>query len=299
MNCKSTPLVSVIVNCYNGETYLKDSIKSILDQSYKNFEIIFWDNQSKDQSASIYKNFKDKRLKYYYAKKHTSLYEARNLAIKKAKGKYIAFIDTDDLWVKNKLFLQIKKFKNVKVGLVYSNYYILNQFTGLKKKFYKKILPEGIIYKKLLKNYFIGICTVVIKKKFFMKKNNIFNRRYNLIGDFDLFTRISKDNCFASIQEPLSIYRVHTNSFSNQNYLLHINELKFWLKNQVTFDDDTLSFIKEKIIYMETILNILNKKYISSLKNIFYISSVKKKIKLFTFLFIPSFILKKLKDNFS
>jgi len=295
---KNHPLISVIVNCYNGETFLRDSIKSILNQSYKNFEVIFWDNQSKDQSASIYKNFKDERLKYYYAKKHTSLYEARNLAIKKAKGKYIAFIDTDDLWVKNKLLLQIKKFKNEKVCLVYSNYYILNQFTGLKKKFYKKILPEGIIYKKLLKNYFIGICTVVIKKKFFMKKNNLFNRRYNLIGDFDLFTRISKDNCFASIQEPLSIYRIHANSFSNQNYLLHINELKFWLKNQDTFNDDVLSFIKEKIIYMEAILNLLNKKYILSINKILKISSFRKRIKLFIFLLIPNFIFKKLKNNF-
>ena len=292
------PLISVIVNCYNGETFLRDSIKSILNQSYKNFEIIFWDNQSKDQSASIYKNFKDKRLKYYYAEKHTSLYEARNLAIKKAKGKYIAFIDTDDLWLKNKLLLQIKKFKNEKVSLVYSNYYILNQFTGLKKKFYKNILPEGIIYKKLLKNYFIGICTVVIKKKFFLQKNNLFNKKYNLIGDFDLFTRISKDNCFASIQEPLSIYRIHTNSFSNQNYLLHIKELKFWLKNQVTFDDNALSFIKEKIIYMEAILNLFNKKYILAINKIYKIPSLTKRVKLFFFLLIPNFIFKKLKNNF-
>ena len=131
---KESALVSVIINCYNGQKYLADAIDSVFSQTYDNWEIIFWDNQSKDQSASIYKNFKDERLKYYYAKKHTSLYEARNLAIKKAKGKYIAFIDTDDLWVKNKLLLQIKKFKNEKVCLVYSNYYILNQFTGLKKK---------------------------------------------------------------------------------------------------------------------------------------------------------------------
>lgn len=298
INQNNYPLISIIVNCYNGETFLRDSIKSILNQTYKNFEIIFWDNQSNDQSASIYKNFKDKRLKYYYAKNHTSLYEARNLAIKKAKGKYIAFIDTDDLWLKNKLLLQIKKFKNEKVGLVYSNYYILNQFTGLKKKFYKKILPEGIIYKNLLKNYFIGICTVVIKRKFFMKKNNLFNKRYNLIGDFDLFTRISKDNCFACIQEPLSIYRIHTNSFSNQNYQLHIKELKFWVKNQVTFDEHALSFIKEKIIYMEAILDLFNKKYILAISKIYKISSFTKRFKLFFFLLIPNFIFKKLKNNF-
>jgi glycosyltransferase involved in cell wall biosynthesis len=292
------PLVSVIVNCYNGETYLRDSIKSILDQSYKNFEIIFWDNQSKDQSASIYKSFNDKRLKYYYSKKYTSLYEARNLAIKKSKGKYIAFLDTDDLWVKNKLILQIKKLENEKVSLVYSNYYILNQLTGLKKKFYKKILPEGIIYKKLLKNYFIGICTVVIKKDFFLKKKNLFNKRYNIIGDFDLFTRISKKNYFASIQEPLSIYRIHNNSFSNQNYLMHINELKLWLKNQVIFNDDSLLFIKEKIIYMEAILNLLNRKYILAINKINKIESFTKKFKLLFFLLMPNFIFTKLKNNF-
>ena len=137
------------MNCYNGETYLADAINSILSQTYKNFEVIFWDNQSHDKSAHIYKSFKDKRLKYYYAKKHTSLYRARNLAIKKAKGKLIAFLDTDDIWLKDKLSSQIEKFNNKKINLVYSNYYILNQFTGLKKIAYKKILPEGIVYREL------------------------------------------------------------------------------------------------------------------------------------------------------
>ncbi len=154
INSNNYPLVSVIMNCYNGETYLADAVKSILSQTYKNFEIIFWDNQSNDNSAFIYKGFKDKRLKYYYAKKHTSLDCARNVAIKKAKGTCISFLDTDDIWLKDKLSLQIEKFKNKKINLVYSNYYILNQVTTLKKIAYKNKLPEGIIYKQLLKNYF-------------------------------------------------------------------------------------------------------------------------------------------------
>ena len=65
INSNNCPLVSVIMNCYNGETYLADAIKSILLQTYKNFEVIFWDNQSRDNSAYIYKSFIDKRLKYY------------------------------------------------------------------------------------------------------------------------------------------------------------------------------------------------------------------------------------------
>jgi glycosyltransferase involved in cell wall biosynthesis len=299
INTKRFPLVSVIVNCYNGETYLADAIKSVLYQSYKNYEIIFWDNQSKDKSASIYKSFRDKRLKYYYAKKHTSLYEARNLAVKKAKGKFISFLDVDDLWIKNKLSLQIRKFNNTKVKLVYSNYYILNQFTSLKKIAYKKKLPEGIILKYLLKNYFIGICTVVLKREIFTKYKKTFNKNYNIIGDFDLFIRLSRNFHFASVQSPLSIYRIHNKSFSNNNYQMHINELKSWINSQKIFSKNSLSYLHQKIFYMEAILSIINRKFVLSFKNILKVLAIKKKIKLIIFLLIPLQILKVLKKHFS
>lgn len=299
INSNNYPLVSIIMNCYNGETYLNDAVKSIISQKYKNFEVIFWDNQSRDNSSLIYKSFKDKRLKYYYAKKHTSLYRARNLAIKKAKGKLIAFLDTDDIWLKDKLSSQIEKFKNKKVCLVYSNYYILNQVTGLKKIAYKKILPEGLIYKDLLKNYFLGIGTVITKKDLFLKRKKYFNEKFNIIGDFDNFIRISKNNYFSCVQYPLSIYRIHNKSFSNLNYKMHIDELKFWVKKNYFINKNLLFYVKQKILYMEIILNIFKKKYLASLKKIRKIYSVKKKIKLLIFLIIPNFIFKKIKINFS
>lgn len=292
------PLVSVIINCYNGETYLSEAIKSILNQTFKNFEVIFWDNQSNDKSSIIYKSFKDKRLKYYYAKKHTSLYEARNLAIQKSKGTFITFLDTDDYWTNQKLNLQIQKFKEKNIGLVYSNYYILNQFTGLKTVAYKKKLPSGIIYRKLLKNYFLAIGSVMIKKNFF-KKNFFFNKKFNIIGDFDFFLKISKKNDFESIQEPLFIYRIHKESFSNKNYQLHINELKLWLKKQKLFDKESTFFIKQKINYMQAILSILNKRYIHAFKNILLVYSKIMQLKLLIFLLIPNFFFKKIKINFS
>lgn len=299
INSNNYPLVSVIMNCYNGESYLAEAVKSILNQTYKNFEVIFWDNQSKDKSAIIYKSFKDKRLKYYYAKKHTTLYDARNLAIKKSTGKLIAFLDTDDFWNKNKLYLQVLKLKNERIGLVYSNYYFLNQITGLQKIAYKEKLPEGMVYKKLLRDYCIGIGTVIMRKSIFFRHKNFFNKKFNIIGDFDLFIRISQKFFFGSIQLPLLTYRIHNKSYSNNNYHMHIKELKFWLRNQKASFKSCFFYVTQKILYMETILNILNKKYILSLKNIFYISSLKTKIKLFIFLFIPPFILKKLRNNFS
>jgi glycosyltransferase involved in cell wall biosynthesis len=299
INSYNYPLVSIIMNCYNGETYLSDAIKSILSQTYKNYEVIFWNNRTQDNSSFIYKSFKDKRLKYYYAKKHTSLYRARNLAIKKAKGKLIAFLDTDDIWLKDKLSSQIEKFKNKKVNLVYSNYYILNQVTGLKKIAYKNKLPKGVIYEELLKNYFLGIGTVLIKKDIFIKRKNFFNERFNIIGDFDNFIRISKNNYFSCVNRPLSIYRIHKKSFSNKNYKMHVDELKFWVKTNYSLNKNLLFFVKQKILYMEIILNLLNKKYILSLKMIQKIHSVRKKVKLLIFLIIPNFIFKKIKNNFS
>ena len=74
------PLVSIIINCFNGDKYLKEAINSIYNQSYHNWEIIFWDNQSTDESANIAKSF-DQKLKYFYASNHTPLGEARNEAV--------------------------------------------------------------------------------------------------------------------------------------------------------------------------------------------------------------------------
>ena len=129
-----SPLVSVIMNCYNGEKYLTDSLNSLLSQNYRNWELIFWDNISTDNSKKIFESYNDKRFKYYLAPKHEILYKARNLAIKKTSGDYIAFIDTDDIWSKDKLSSQIKLFGDEKIGLVYGNYWRYNPISFFNKK---------------------------------------------------------------------------------------------------------------------------------------------------------------------
>ena len=111
--------------------------------------------------------------------------------------------------------------------------------------------------------------------------------------------KISKNNNFESIQEPLFIYRIHKESFSNKNYQLHINELKFWLKKQKMFDKESTFFIKQKIYYMQAILSILNKRYIQAFKNVLLVYSKIMQLKLLIFLLIPNYFFKKLKINFS
>ena len=222
-------LVSIIMNCHNGQRYLKYSLKSIFNQTYKNWELIFWDNLSTDGSKKILDQFRDKRVKYYKSKKFISLYKARNLAISKAKGEFISFLDTDDLWKKNKLFDQVKILqKNKKIDIIYSNYDLKNENNNKKYLKYKRRLPSGYITQNLLNDYQIGILTVILKKKIFKKLK--FNSSYSIIGDFDFFVKASSSNKILSIQQPLAVYRVHKNNLSSKKLDLYLSEVKKWIK---------------------------------------------------------------------
>lgn len=242
---KKSPLISIIMNCRNGENFLKKSLTSILNQTYKSWELIFWDNKSTDKSYQILSKIKDKRIKYFLAKKITSLYKARNLAIAKAKGEYICFLDVDDWWAKNKLSTQVKLIKQKKgINFVYSNFYIYNHSNGRKKIRSTKKLPSGKITQFLLNDYKIGVLTVMLKKNYF--KNKKFNNKYNIIGDFDYFINLSLTENFYYIDKPLAYYRIHKNNYS-KNTASYSRELNQWLlKNSKKMVEKNFSLKKIK-----------------------------------------------------
>ena len=255
------PLVSIIVNCHNGQKYLKKCIKSILNQSYKNWELIFWDNCSTDKSIKIANNFKDKRIKIFRSKSFYKLYHARNLALSRCKGKYVCFCDTDDMWIKQKLKLQIKEItKDNNLKILYSNYYVLNELKNKKLKKFNKILPSGVIGQKLLNSYDVGILTVMIEKKLLYK--NQFNSYYNIIGDFDLFIYLSLKNKIKAIQKPLAIYRVHNQNLSTNKLDIFISEINNWLnKNEKKSIYSKLSFKMIKILLIKLKIKNFMKKF--------------------------------------
>ena len=226
---KKKPLISVIMNCYNGEKYVKKSIQSLKKQTYSNWELIFWDNISKDNSKKIFEKSKDKRFFYFKSKKFLNLYDARNQAIKKSKGQYICFLDVDDLWKKNKLQKQVDFMnKNKMFQIIYSNFYIiLEEKNKTFIKYKKGSLPSGFITQKLLNEYSVGILTTMINKKMF--KFFKFKSKYNIIGDFDFIIRSSLKFKIGCIQEPLAYYRIHTSNYSISKRKLHINELSRWI----------------------------------------------------------------------
>lgn len=250
-------LISIVVNCYNGEKYLKDCLKSIKSQTYKNWEVIFWDNISNDKSKNIFLSFKEKRFRYFKAKKHTSLYEARNLAILKCKGKIVTFLDTDDLWNKKKLSLQYQHFIKNNCDICYTNLLMLNEQKKTKYVFRKDSLPRGMITQDLLDNYYVGIITVMIKKSILV--NNKFNNKFQIIGDFEYFIRLSQYFKFCSIDKPLSIYRVHSSNLSSLKSKLYFDELKYWLKISKNLKKKYNFFKIKKYIIILYLKNLLKK----------------------------------------
>ena len=102
------PLVSIIMNCYNGQRYLKAALDSVRNQSYQNWEIIFWDNCSSDNSSKIAKNFGSDKLKYYKSNTKQSLGHARYNALKVCNGHFISILDSDDIWYQDKLKTQVE-----------------------------------------------------------------------------------------------------------------------------------------------------------------------------------------------
>tara|TARA_B100001057_G_scaffold477663_1_gene547132 strand:+ start:1288 stop:2184 length:897 start_codon:yes stop_codon:yes gene_type:complete len=247
-------LVSIILNCYNGEKYLGEALSSIKGQTYKNWELIFWDNKSTDNSAKILRTFKIKKLKYFLSKKHTSLYAARNLAIKKATGEYIGFIDADDLWEKNKLKKQISLFTDKETIVVYGNSWLKNEKKNKKKKFINYKVRGGYIYKDLVERYNVGIVTSLIKKSLLKKSKITFNGKYDIIGDYDFFLRLSKQYKFQFINEPIATYRIHYQNLSFLKKNKQIKEFFYWIKkNQYQLTKADYLKIKNKVRNLEFI----------------------------------------------
>ena len=269
---KNKNLVSIVVNCFNGEKFLYQALNSIVKQTYKNWELIFCDNQSKDNSKKIFQSFKNNKFKYFKTKKFLSLYAARNFAISKSKGEFLSFLDVDDLWDKKKLEKQIKLFKDPRVAVVYGN--LIIQKNKKKKIYINNIIKEGYIYRDLIKNYNIGIVTAVIRKKILLKEKILFNNRYNIIGDYDLFLKIAKKYVFKAVQNPVATYRIHNSNLSFLKRRTQVNEFKHWYNNhQQKLNISDKDIIKKKITNLEFTTIKFEKKFIKLI--IFFLFNIK------------------------
>ena len=295
------PLVSILINCYNGEKYLYEAINSVLNQSYKNWEIIFWDNLSTDSSGKIIKKFNNLKIKYFLSDIHTSQYEARNQGLKKCTGEFIAFLDVDDYWHPNKLEEQIKLFKNSDIGFSCTNSWIINERTKKENKLGFKKIYSGNVLEYLLKKDFIVMSSLIVRKSILESLSINFNPKYEIVGDFDLVLRLSTITKLAGIQIPLVFYRLHENNLTYKKIKLNYEELVMLYNdicNQSVFNQNrSFSFFKNNVILYGAIYKILNQKRIESLKDFMKLTIPLHIIKFLVVFCLPNKIILNLKKH--
>lgn len=223
---KSGPLVSIIIPTYNRARLLGRAIQSILNQTYPNFEIIVVDDCSSDNTENVVRSFCDERMRYIRHEKNKGAVAARNTGIKAARGEYIAFQDSDDEWLSEKLEKQVRAFKfgPSDLGVVYTSFWLID--SGRKTYFPSSDVKqtEGNLHQALLEANFIGTSTAVVRKECF-EKTGMFENLPRL-QEWDLWLRISKHYCFKHIDEPLVNAYCQPDSISrNMNDFIVAREL--------------------------------------------------------------------------
>ena len=231
------PLISVIVTTYNRKDKLKEAIKSILEQTYNNLEILVIDNYSNYDIHGLIQEFNDTRITLIQNENKGNYVINRNLGIKKSNGDFIAFCDDDDYWLKHKLTEQMQIFKDSKdnknLGLVYSKCFMLGS-KGIYRVGPRVPLYNGYVFYRMLLIPSVPILTAVIKKQVF-NEIGFFNEDPSILcqEDNDFWIRLSKHFSVKSIAKPTAVYREHNENLSNSNKItlkarlyLHQNMIK-------------------------------------------------------------------------
>lgn len=241
------PKVSVIMNCYNSDKFLKEAIDSVYAQNFTDWEIIFWDNASTDKSAEIAKQY-DSRLRYFHSEINLPLGEARNKAIEVARGEYIAFLDCDDLWKIKKIENQTSFLNNNQIyAFVYTNTIKFSDKDQMLDFADGDTTPSGQIFKDLLKRNFITLSSVMCRRSAFYTLQTIFDTRFQISEDWDLWLRLSYYFPVGYLSEPLTEWRINQNSLTHRNFIRYSAETEMIIENLKKIDSKAEQVYRDEL----------------------------------------------------
>ena len=231
------PLVSVIIPYYKKIQFFKNTYNSVISQNYKNLEIIIiYDDINKSELLNLKKIIKNKNIKFIINKNNIGAGNSRNKGIKVSKGKYIAFIDSDDIWHRNKIAKQVKIMESNKYMFTHCSYKIINsnnKVVGIRKA--KKLLN----FNQLLKSCDIGLSTVVINKKIL---KNLKFPSLKTKEDYVLWLTLSKKVPIIGLDQQLVFWRKTKNSLSSSviqkmidGYSVYRKYMKFSILKSISY----------------------------------------------------------------
>ena len=243
--------VSIITPTYNSERFIQATIESIIGQSYKNWELLITDDCSNDKTWDLLTKYSklDSRIKIFQLRQNSGAGVARNNSIRHAEGRYIAFCDSDDQWLPNKLEKQVSMMKENGIALSFSSYNIIDE-EGQPKG--EVIAKSEVDYKTMLRNNYIGCLTAMYDA---IQLGKVYMPEIRKRQDWALWLSILKltDKAYG-IKEPLAVYRDRSNSIStNKKDLIKYN----WA---IYKEVEGFSFFKSSILLMKFVFFYFEKK---------------------------------------
>ncbi len=236
-------LLSINLCCFNSEKYLRETLESVVNQTYKDWELVIINDGSSDSTEAIILEYIDKGYPIvYHSQENKGLGFSRNKALELSRGEFVAFLDHDDMWLPEKAERQVSAFLNNRdADFAYTNFYVLEN--GDKKVSFSKRQPDGHVFERFLHHYPVAVLTVMVRREALNGLGGFFDRRLHLAEEYDLFMRLLCKSKAVYVDTPLAVYRVHPD----------MSSIKFFEKWP-----EEMAYIMDKLKRMD---NTLEEKY--------------------------------------
>jgi glycosyltransferase involved in cell wall biosynthesis len=223
------PVVSINLCCYNSEKYLRETLQSIADQTFRDWELVIVNDGSTDSTESIISEFRDRGYPVvYHYQENRGIASSRNRAIELSRGDYIAFIDHDDIWLPELLDRQLAAFDHDTI-LVYGNFITRDIISG---KEYVSFDPrtefhEGRVSEHLVKKNFVFIETAVVRADAVRNLGEVFDSKLLMTDDLDFLFRLSLSGNFKYTPDVSMIYRMHPDNVTMTKRHFYVHDLSY------------------------------------------------------------------------
>ena len=277
------PFFSVVIPTYNHEVFLEKAVKSVLTQTFSDYEIIIIDNYSNDNTENLIKNLNNKNIKFIKNRNHGIIAKSRNIGIEQSKSEWIAFLDSDDIWRQEKLKVLFNFIKNNNNYDVICNNELWVYKNNNKTKVSKYGPYKNNFYKNLLKyGSCISTSASLVRKKYLLDNKIFFNEEKSFAPyeDYDFWMRIAKNNGkFKFLKEVLGEHLFHQESWSEKNKTIlkkstisilkhHVYEVQNFTSNK----ENLWSHIECGIILSDIKGLLFSKKYLKGFVELFKLS---------------------------
>ena len=211
-------LVSVVIPAYNQGAFIGEAIRSVLAQTFRDFDLHVIDDGSTDDTKEVVESFDDERLRYFRQENSGLPAVSRNVGIARSRGEFIAFLDSDDSWLPEKLEREVKAMReNLNCGIVASNYKIVGDHPLAGGVGLPRGIPTGRVFEKLLHANFICCISTLMVRRSALQKAGVFEPSLRIGEDYDLWLRITHDCEFEHVEKVSGFYRIHKQSVTKGN----------------------------------------------------------------------------------